>query len=33
MASWFPNVIHMQSEFAQATWETVYMTLVSAVID
>ncbi|GEN95708.1 methionine ABC transporter permease [Pediococcus ethanolidurans] len=32
MASWFPNVIHMQSEFAQATWETVYMTLVSAII-
>lgn len=32
MASWFPNVIHMQTEFVQATWETVYMTLISAII-
>lgn len=27
-----PNVIAMKGEFVQATWETIYMTLVSAII-
>ena len=32
MANLLPNVIHMQSEFAQATWQTIYMTLISSVV-
>lgn len=32
MASLIPNVLAMKGEFLQATWETIYMTLASAVI-
>lgn len=32
MSAIMPNVIAMKGEFLQATWETIYMTLMSAVI-
>lgn len=31
-AHYFPNAVTMQSDFTQATWETIYMTLITAVI-
>lgn len=31
-AKYFPNAVTMKSDFLQATWETIYMTLITAIV-
>ncbi|POD84486.1 hypothetical protein S101258_01757 [Lactiplantibacillus plantarum subsp. plantarum] len=32
MSALIPNVLQMKAEFIQATWETLYMTAISAIV-